>query len=93
MSFTRFRYDLAREQKYLQQSTDVGRYILNYNVFKLLDKQKKGHGNEIQPTDSLISLIENPGLYGLEFEGSRYDCGNKLGFIEANVNLVNNIDI
>ena len=65
----------------------VGRYILNYNVFKLLDKQKKGHGNEIQLTDSLISLIENPGLYGLEFEGSRYDCGNKLGFIEANVNF------
>ena len=35
----------------------------------------------------LISLIENPGLYGLEVEGSRYDCGNKLGFIEANVNF------
>ena len=67
--------------------TVVGRYILNYKVFDLLEKQKKGHGNEIQLTDSLISLIEKPGLYGLEFEGNRYDCGNKLGFIEANVNF------
>ena len=67
--------------------TVVGRYILNYKVFELLDKQKKGHGNEIQLTDSLISLIKKPGLFGLEFEGSRYDCGNKLGFIEANINF------
>ncbi len=67
--------------------TVVGRYILNYKVFDLLEKQKKGHGNEIQLTDSLISLVEKPGLYGLEFDGNRYDCGNKLGFIEANVNF------
>ena len=67
--------------------TVVGRYILNYKVFDLLEKQKKGHGNEIQLTDSLISLIEKPGLYGLEFDGNRYDCGNKLGFIEANINF------
>ena len=67
--------------------TVVGRYILNCKVFDLLEKQKKGHGNEIQLTDSLISLIEKPGLYGLEFDGNRYDCGNKLGFIEANVNF------
>ncbi len=65
--------------------TVVGRYILNYKVFDLLDKHKKGHGNEIQLTDSLISLIKEPGLFGLEFDGNRYDCGNKLGFIEANV--------
>ena len=67
--------------------TVVGRYILNYKVFDYLEKQKKGHGNEIQLTDSLISLIKKPGLYGLEFDGKRYDCGNKLGFIEANVNF------
>ena len=67
--------------------TVVGRYILNYKVFELLEKQKKGHGNEIQLTDSLISLIDKPGLYGFEFDGNRYDCGNKLGFIEANDNF------
>ena len=65
----------------------VGRYILNYRVFNQLDNHRKGHGNEIQLTDSLISLIERPGLFGLEFEGNRFDCGNKLGFIEANLNF------
>ena len=65
--------------------TVVGRYVLNHKVFNLLNKHKKGHGNEIQLTDSLISLIKEPGLFGLEFDGNRYDCGNKLGFIEANV--------
>ena len=58
---------------------------MNYKVFNLLDKHRKGHGNEIQLTDSLISLIKEPGLFGLEFDGNRYDCGNKLGYIEANV--------
>lgn len=67
--------------------TVVGRYILNQKVFDLLDKQKRGYGNEIQLTDSLISLVKNPGLFGVEFEGERYDCGNKLGFIEANINF------
>ncbi len=65
--------------------TVVGRYILNYKVFNQLEKQKKGYGNEIQLTDSLISLTTNPGLFGYEFSGERFDCGNKLGFIEANV--------
>ncbi len=65
--------------------TVVGRYILNYKIFTQLEKQKKGYGNEIQLTDSLISLKTNPGLFGYEFSGERFDCGNKLGFIEANV--------
>jgi UTP--glucose-1-phosphate uridylyltransferase len=67
--------------------TVVGRYILNSKVFDYLDLQKKGHGNEIQLTDSLISLVENPGLFGIEFNGKRFDCGSKLGFIEANLNF------
>ena len=68
--------------------------ILNYKVFTQLEKQKKGYGNEIQLTDSLISLIDSPGLYGAEFEGDRFDCGNKLGFIEANINFgLNDLEI
>ena len=74
--------------------TVVGRYVLNSRIFKELDKKKKGHGNEIQLTDSLISLIDSPGLYGAEFEGDRFDCGNKLGFIEANINFgLNDLEI
>ena len=65
----------------------VGRYILNSKIFKSLKLGKKGFGNEIQLTDSLVSLIFSPGLYGTEFEGKRFDCGNKLGFIEANINF------
>ena len=65
----------------------VGRYILNSKVFNYLKLGKKGTGNEIQLTDSLNLLIDSPGLYGLEFEGKRFDCGNKLGFIEANLNF------
>ena len=65
----------------------VGRYILNSKVFNYLKLGRKGTGNEIQLTDSLNLLIDSPGLYGVEFEGKRFDCGNKLGFIEANLNF------
>ena len=65
----------------------VGRYILNSKIFQFLKLGKKGFGNEIQLTDSLISLINTPGLYASEFDGKRFDCGSKLGFIEANINF------
>ena len=64
----------------------VGRYILIQKYLINL-KKKKGIGNEIQLTDSLFSLIDEPGLYGIEFQGKRFDCGSKLGFIEANLNF------
>tara|TARA_B100000686_G_C16680055_1_gene911398 strand:- start:551 stop:1420 length:870 start_codon:yes stop_codon:yes gene_type:complete len=63
----------------------VGRYILNSKIFDYLKFQKKGYGNEIQLTDALNFLVEKPGLYGIEFEGRRFDCGGKLGFLEANL--------
>ncbi len=65
----------------------VGRYILNSKIFQFLKLGKKGFGNEIQLTDSLVSLMDSPGLYATEFDGKRFDCGSKLGFIEANVNF------
>ncbi len=65
----------------------VGRYVLSEKIFKTLSLKKKGFGNEIQLTDALNSLIEQPGLFGTEFEGRRFDCGSKLGFIEANLNF------
>ena len=74
--------------------TIVGRYILNTKIFEELSSQKRGFGDEIQLTDSLLSLIDTPGLFGLEFDGNRYDCGSKLGFIEANLNFgLNDTDI
>ena len=65
----------------------VGRYILHSKIFDELEKKKKGYGNEIQLTDSLLTLVKEPGLYGFEFEGDRFDCGSKLGFVEANINF------
>ena len=74
--------------------TIVGRYILNAKIFEDLSSQKRGFGGEIQLTDSLLSLVGSPGLFGVEFDGNRYDCGSKLGFIEANLNFgLNDTDI
>lgn len=63
----------------------IGRYILQPEVFKELDKQERGAGNEIQLTDAMARTIGDIDFRGLRFEGTRYDCGSKLGFIEANL--------
>lgn len=63
----------------------VGRYILDYEIFNFLEKNKKGYGGEIQLTDGIEYLLKNKSVMGCEFEGKRFDCGNKLGFIKANV--------
>ncbi|MDQ2104280.1 UTP--glucose-1-phosphate uridylyltransferase GalU [Azospirillum isscasi] len=61
----------------------IGRYILQPEVFDHLEKQQRGAGNEIQLTDAMAKLIGSQPFHGLRFEGTRYDCGDKVGFIEA----------
>lgn len=63
----------------------IGRYVLQPEVFKELDKQQKGAGNEVQLTDALANAIPEVEFRGLRFDGHRYDCGSKIGFIEANL--------
>ncbi|MEE2759856.1 MAG: UTP--glucose-1-phosphate uridylyltransferase GalU [Pseudomonadota bacterium] len=63
----------------------IGRYILQPEVFEQLDRQEKGAGGEIQLTDAMARTIEAVPFHGFRFDGKRYDCGNKLGFIEANI--------
>ena len=63
----------------------IGRYILEPNIFALLEKQSRGAGNEIQLTDALSSLIGGDPFFGLKFDGTRFDCGDKIGFLEANI--------
>jgi len=63
----------------------IGRYILQPEIFHELDAQKTGAGGEIQLTDSMARLINRQPFHGLRYEGTRYDCGDKVGFIEANV--------
>ncbi len=61
----------------------IGRYILQPEIFDHLEKQQRGAGNEIQLTDAMANLIGTQPFHGLRFEGTRYDCGDKVGFIEA----------
>jgi UTP--glucose-1-phosphate uridylyltransferase len=62
-----------------------GRYILQPEVFAHLDKQERGAGGEIQLTDAMAKLVGRQPFHGFRFEGTRYDCGDKLGFLEANI--------
>jgi UTP--glucose-1-phosphate uridylyltransferase len=64
-----------------------GRYILQPEIFGLLDKQTAGAGGEIQLTDSMLSLLAQQDFFGLKFTGTTYDCGDKVGFLSANVAL------
>jgi UTP--glucose-1-phosphate uridylyltransferase len=63
----------------------VGRYILTPRIFKLLEKTPRGQGGEIQLTDAISALIQEQTVLACEFEGVRYDCGSKLGYLKANV--------
>jgi len=63
----------------------IGRYILQPEVFAELERHDAGAGNEIQLTDAMARTIGRVPFHGLRFEGRRFDCGNKSGFLEANV--------
>ena len=61
----------------------TGRYILQPEIFGLLETQERGAGGEIQLTDSMAKLMDMQSFYALEYEGQDYDCGSKLGYFEA----------
>jgi UTP--glucose-1-phosphate uridylyltransferase len=63
----------------------TGRYILQPEIFDILESQPRGAGNEIQITDAMITLTKSQDFYGLKFAGESYDCGSKIGFLAANV--------
>ncbi|WP_195263784.1 UTP--glucose-1-phosphate uridylyltransferase GalU [Clostridium sp. 1001275B_160808_H3] len=63
----------------------LGRYIITPQIFDILQNTKPGKGGEIQLTDALQTLIENEAMYAYNFEGRRYDVGDKLGFLQATV--------
>ena len=63
----------------------TGRYILQPEIFDKIANQNPGSGGEIQITDAMIQLAEDQPFYGVEFDGTTYDCGNKIGFLSANV--------
>ncbi len=63
----------------------VGRYILTPRIFKLLEKTERGAGNEIQLTDAIAKLLKEETVLGYEFDGKRFDCGSKSGYLQATV--------
>lgn len=63
----------------------IGRYILQPEVFVPLTEGKRGSGNEIQLTDAMATLLGKQPFHGFSFEGKRFDCGDKIGFLEANI--------
>ena len=65
----------------------IGRYILTPRIFDILQSQKPGKGGEIQLTDALLTLSKEEQVYGCLFEGMRHDCGDKLGFLKATVDM------
>ena len=63
----------------------LGRYIVTPRIFDILDNTKPGKGNEIQLTDALLELIKEEAMYAYNFQGKRYDVGDKLGYLEATI--------
>jgi UTP--glucose-1-phosphate uridylyltransferase len=65
----------------------AGRYILTPGVFTEIANQQRGVGGEIQLTDGIAGLLRREKVFAYRYEGRRYDCGSKEGFLEANVEL------
>ena len=64
-----------------------GRYVLNPEIFEALAERERGAGGEIQLTDAMAKLMKTQGFQALEYEGTTYDCGDKIGWLRANVAL------
>jgi UTP--glucose-1-phosphate uridylyltransferase len=62
-----------------------GRYILQPEIFGEIERQEPGAGGEIQITDAMIRLMGQQSFHGVKYEGTTYDCGDKIGFLAANV--------
>jgi len=82
--------DLVEKPKREEAPSDlaiIGRYILTPEIFPILEKQEPGKGGEIQLTDAILELSKEQTVYGFQFEGTRYDCGHKLGFLKATIDM------
>ena len=63
----------------------TGRYILQPEIFAILERGERGAGGEIQITDAMIKLAESQPFFAVRFDGTIYDCGTKIGFLMANI--------
>jgi UTP--glucose-1-phosphate uridylyltransferase len=65
----------------------IGRYILTPEIFDILDNKETGAGGEIQITDAMAKLLQTQSIYGYRYQGTRFDCGTKVGFQMANLSF------
>jgi UTP--glucose-1-phosphate uridylyltransferase len=65
----------------------LGRYILQPEIFDILSEKQKGAGGEIQLTDAMAKLMETQSFHALDYEGESFDCGDRLGWLKANIEL------
>ena len=82
--------DMVEKPKREEAPSDlaiIGRYVLTPAIFPILERQEPGRGGEIQLTDAIKRLSQDEAVYGCLFEGLRHDCGDKLGFLKATVDL------
>ncbi len=82
--------DMVEKPKREEAPSDlaiIGRYVLTPDIFPILEKQEPGKGGEIQLTDAIRTLLQKEKVYGCRFEGIRHDCGDKLGFLKATVDM------
>ena len=82
--------DMVEKQKVEEAPSNIailGRYIITPAIFEILENQAPGKGGEIQLTDALKTLASQEAIYAYNFEGRRYDVGDKLGFLEATVDF------
>ena len=80
--------DLVEKPPVEEAPSDIailGRYILTPDVFRYLENQEKGAGGEIQLTDALKRMAKEQAVYAYDFKGHRYDCGDKVGFLQAGI--------
>ncbi len=68
----------------------IGRYILDHKVFDVLEKQERGASQEIQLTDAISSQLDKVPCLGYRIKNERFDCGSKLGFLQANISFALN---
>ena len=68
----------------------VGRYILDHKVFDVLEKQERGSSQEVQLTDAISSQLDKVPCLGYRIQNERFDCGSKLGFLQANISFALN---
>jgi UTP--glucose-1-phosphate uridylyltransferase len=82
--------DMVEKPKREEAPSDmaiIGRYVLTPRIFGILEQQEPGQGGEIQLTDAILKLSKEETVFGCLFEGLRHDCGDKLGFLKATVDM------